>query len=49
LCGSTDTAQIYYELLEHRWLLSEQAGCDAGLEATVEDYARTVLSHRTAP
>ncbi|WP_262702307.1 MULTISPECIES: DUF4032 domain-containing protein [Streptomyces] len=46
LRGATDTAQIYYELLEHRWLLSERAGRDVGLDATVEDYIRTVLSHQ---
>ncbi|MBW8092204.1 MULTISPECIES: DUF4032 domain-containing protein [Streptomyces] len=46
LRGATDTAQIYYELLEHRWLLSERAGHDVGLETTVEDYIRTVLTNR---
>ncbi|MGW3568529.1 DUF4032 domain-containing protein [Streptomyces sp. NPDC000941] len=48
LRGSTDTAQIYHELLEHRWSLSERAGRDVGLEATVEDYVRTVLGPRRA-
>ncbi|MFC9221675.1 DUF4032 domain-containing protein [Streptomyces hygroscopicus] len=46
LRGATDTAQIYYELLEHRWLLSERAGHDVGLQTTVEDYIRTVLTNR---
>ncbi|MFD8093575.1 DUF4032 domain-containing protein [Streptomyces malaysiensis] len=46
LRGATDTAQIYYELLEHRWLLSERAHRDVGLDTTVEDYIRTVLGHR---
>lgn len=46
LRGATDTAQIYYELLEHRWLLSERARRDVGLDTTVEDYIRTVLAHR---
>ncbi|CDR03546.1 DUF4032 domain-containing protein [Streptomyces iranensis] len=46
LRGATDTAQIYYELLEHRWLLSERASRDVGLDATVEDYIRTVLTHQ---
>ncbi|WP_275560687.1 DUF4032 domain-containing protein [Streptomyces sp. 5-6(2022)] len=44
LRGATDTAQLYHELLEHRWLLSERAGRDVGLDATVEDYIRTVLN-----
>ncbi|MGW7596822.1 DUF4032 domain-containing protein [Streptomyces antimycoticus] len=46
LRGVTDTAQIYYELLEHRWLLSERARRDVGLDVTVEDYIRTVLADR---
>ncbi|MEU8827625.1 DUF4032 domain-containing protein [Streptomyces sp. NPDC048636] len=46
LRGATDTAQIYYELLEHRWQLSERVRHDVGLDATVEDYIRTVLAGR---
>ncbi|MEU8723895.1 DUF4032 domain-containing protein [Streptomyces antimycoticus] len=46
LRGVTDTAQIYYELLEHRWLLSERVRRDVGLDVTVEDYIRTVLADR---
>jgi hypothetical protein len=38
-----DTAQVYHELLEHRWFMSEQAQRDVGLEAAVEDYVRNVL------
>jgi hypothetical protein len=49
LRGSMDIAQLYYELLEHRWLMSEQAGSDVGLDTTVEDYVRTVLRHRIMP
>ncbi|MFI9583593.1 DUF4032 domain-containing protein [Streptomyces sp. NPDC052236] len=47
LRGSMDVAQLYYELLEHRWLMSEQAGHDVGLDVTVADYIRTVLNHGT--
>ncbi|MEV6315806.1 DUF4032 domain-containing protein [Streptomyces sp. NPDC051776] len=46
--ASADVAQIYHELLEHRWLLSERAQRDVGMEAAVEDYARTVLPRRPA-
>ncbi|OPF73102.1 lipopolysaccharide kinase [Streptomyces antioxidans] len=46
LRGAADTAQLYYELLEHRWLLSERAGRDVGLDTTVEDYIRTILTHQ---
>ncbi|MEU4092230.1 DUF4032 domain-containing protein [Streptomyces sp. NPDC026673] len=43
LRGSLDTAQIYHELLEHRWFLSERAQRDVGLDAAVEDYIQNVL------
>ncbi|MEU6082423.1 DUF4032 domain-containing protein [Streptomyces sp. NPDC047108] len=46
LRGAADVAQIYHELLEHRWQLSEQAQRDVGMEAAVEDYVRTVLPPR---
>ncbi|MFI1964998.1 DUF4032 domain-containing protein [Streptomyces pathocidini] len=46
LRGSVDTAQIYHELLEHRWYLSERAQRDVGLEAAVEDYTANVLPNR---
>lgn len=42
---AVDTAQVYHELLEHRWFMSEQAQRDVGLEAAVEDYVRNVLPH----
>lgn len=35
-----DAAELYHELLEHRWYLSEQAQHDIGLDAAVEDYVR---------
>ncbi|MEV0037346.1 DUF4032 domain-containing protein [Streptomyces sp. NPDC050804] len=45
LRGEMDAAQIYHEVLEHRWYLSERAGRDVGLEATIEDYVAHVLPH----
>ncbi|WP_066950622.1 DUF4032 domain-containing protein [Streptomyces lushanensis] len=45
LRGEMDAAQIYHEVLEHRWYLSERAGHDVGLEATIEDYVAHVLPH----
>jgi hypothetical protein len=38
-----DAAEIYHELLEHRWYLSERAQHDIGLGTAVEDYIRTIL------
>lgn len=42
-----DPAELYHELLEHRWFLSEAAGRDVGMEETAVSYVETVL--RTAP
>jgi Domain of unknown function (DUF4032) len=38
-----DSAEIFHEILEHRWFLSEAAGRDVGTSAAAEDYFRTVL------
>ena len=54
-----EPAEIFHEILEHRWYLSEAAGKDVGLEAAVRSYVeqvlrpapdeRTVLSHALDP
>jgi hypothetical protein len=49
LRGAMDAAQLYHELLEHRWYLSERAQRDVGLEATVESYTTEVLPHIPDP
>jgi hypothetical protein len=36
-------AELYHELLEHRWFLSERTGGDVGMKAAVQDYVETVL------
>ncbi|MFI9825051.1 DUF4032 domain-containing protein [Streptomyces sp. NPDC052013] len=43
LRGGMDPAEIYHELLEHRWYLSERAQHDIGLDTVVEDYVRNIL------
>ncbi|MBL1084683.1 DUF4032 domain-containing protein [Streptomyces actinomycinicus] len=43
LRGSMDPAEIYHELLEHRWYLSERAQRDIGLDTAVRDYLENVL------
>ncbi|HZS24585.1 MAG TPA: DUF4032 domain-containing protein [Gaiellaceae bacterium] len=40
-------AEVFHELLEHRWFLSEQAGKDVGLDRTIPSYVEKVL--RPAP
>jgi len=44
-----DPAQLYHELLEHRWYLSERAQYDVGLDATVASYVSDVLPHVPDP
>ncbi|HET8893304.1 MAG TPA: DUF4032 domain-containing protein [Gaiellaceae bacterium] len=37
-------AEIFHEILEHRWFLSEQAGRDVGMEQATKSYIDQVLS-----
>jgi hypothetical protein len=37
-------AELFHEIAEHRWLMSERLGRDVGRPAAVEDYVRNVLS-----
>lgn len=39
-------AQIFHELLEHRWYLSEQAGETVALDKAIESYVRKVLPEK---
>jgi len=47
LRGRRAAAEIFHELLEHRWFLSERAGKDVGLAKTIPSYVEKVL--RPAP
>jgi tRNA A-37 threonylcarbamoyl transferase component Bud32 len=47
LHGRRAAAQVFPELLEHRWHLSEEAGRDVGMDEAVESYVENVL--RAAP
>jgi hypothetical protein len=38
-----DAAEIFHEVLEHRWFLSERTGRDVGMPAAVRDYVARVL------
>ncbi|RMB80042.1 DUF4032 domain-containing protein [Streptomyces shenzhenensis] len=49
LRGAMDPAEIYHELLEHRWYLSERAQHDIGLDTAVADYIANVLPEARAP
>lgn len=41
-----EPAQVYHEVLDHRWYVSEAAGQDVGLAAATRSYLDTVLTHR---
>jgi hypothetical protein len=47
LRGKLEPAEIFHEILVHRWYLSEARGSDVGLEEAASSYAATVL--REAP
>ncbi|MEV6015825.1 DUF4032 domain-containing protein [Streptomyces sp. NPDC051997] len=49
LRGSMDPAELYHELLEHRWFLSERAQHDIGLDAAVKDYVTNILPGARVP
>jgi tRNA A-37 threonylcarbamoyl transferase component Bud32 len=40
-----EPAEVFHEILEHRWLLSERRGSDVGLDVAVRDYVDGVLRH----
>ena len=46
LQGRVEDAQLFHEVLEHRWYLGEQAGSDVGLEKATADYIESVLPYR---
>ena len=43
LRGKRDAAQLYHELLEHRWYLSERARHEVLLDEAIADYLESVL------
>jgi hypothetical protein len=46
LRGFVEPAQMFHEILEHRWYLGERQGKDPGLTFAAEDYIRSILPHR---
>ncbi|SFK49724.1 DUF4032 domain-containing protein [Geodermatophilus ruber] len=43
LAGRLAPAEVFHEMLEHRWFLSERAGRDVGMEEAAQSYFATVL------
>ena len=46
LRGKLEPAEIYHEILEHRWFLSEEAGHEIDILDTARDYIENVLTRR---
>lgn len=49
LHGRVEPAQMFHEILEHRWYLGEKAGKDLGITYATEDYIRSILPFRNPP
>lgn len=45
LFAKLEAAEIYHQLLEHRWFLSEEARIDISLEEALKSYLADVLEH----
>jgi Domain of unknown function (DUF4032) len=43
LRAKLEPAELYHEVLEHRWFLSEQAGAEISMEEASQSYVNTVL------
>jgi len=44
--GRVERAQMFHEILENRWYLSEKAGHDVGLEVAADNYCAEILPSR---
>jgi hypothetical protein len=44
--GKLEAAEVFHEVLEHRWYLSQQAGEQVPLERAVQSYLGEVLVHK---
>ena len=42
--GKLEPAQIFHEVLEHRWFMSERAGASVPFEGAIADYVTTILA-----
>jgi hypothetical protein len=45
LWNKLPAAEVFHEILQHRWFLSETKGADVGLDAAVRSYVEDVLRH----
>jgi hypothetical protein len=45
LWGKREAAEVFHEILEHRWYLSEREKKDVGILEAASSYVRDVLRH----
>ena len=43
LYGKREAAEVFHEIIQHKWFLSEHAGHDVGIEEATQDYLTHVL------
>jgi hypothetical protein len=43
LRAKLEPAEVFHEVIEHKWFLSEQAGTDVGLETAIASYMQSIL------
>ncbi len=48
LGAALPAAEVFHQVLEHRWFLSEQAGKDVGIDQAVQSYVQSELPRRPA-
>jgi tRNA A-37 threonylcarbamoyl transferase component Bud32 len=44
LVSKLGAAEVYHQVLEHRWFISERAGYDVGMDETIRSYVSNVLA-----
>ncbi|MGB8861041.1 MAG: DUF4032 domain-containing protein [Ilumatobacteraceae bacterium] len=48
MADKLEPAELYHQVLEHRWFLSERAGGDVGIDESVASYVADVLANAPA-
>ena len=46
LAEKLEPAEVFHEVLEHRWFLSQPAGQEVSMDYATQSYMQTVLRHR---
>ncbi len=46
MAGRLEQAEVFHQVLEHRWYLSEEAKEDVSLSQAVDSYVKNILAHR---